>query len=364
MKLTRLHGENFRNLANVSLNLDDSVNLLFGSNGSGKTSLLEAVYVLSTGRSFRGVKIDPITRQGSDHYLVSGELSSPVDGAVSLGVRRDTDGSRILRINGAQESRMSEFARHLPTLVLGPDSVELLRGPPPERRKFLNQGVFHVEPSFNELWRQGVRALQQRNNLLRQDRSSIIDIEPWTFQLTELCERIHEQRENYFERFLPVFTETYRFLLDLEGVKCTYRKGWDSSRSLAEVYQGQLESDRQRKYTQSGFQRADIRFTCGGDPVSQVCSRGELKLLAWSAILAQGLVLSELSAKPIYLVDDLIAELDIKHQKAVASLLERQGGQVLATGTDENLLKALWSKGYGKLFHVEQGSITELEVTK
>ena len=364
MKLSRLHGENFRNLTNISVDLDSSINLFFGANGSGKTSLLEAVYVLSTGRSFRGVKVDPITQRGGDYYLVSGEVYSPKDGVLSLGIRRDTDGSRTMRVNGSAETRVSEFARHLPTLILGPDSVELLRGPPPDRRKFLNQGVFHVEPSFNHLWRQGVRALQQRNNLLRQERVVEEDIAPWTKQLVDLCEQIHEQRQCYFDRFLPVFTDTYRFLLNLEGVKCTYRKGWDASKTLDEVYQDQIESDCLRKYTQSGFQRADLRFTCDGVPVSQVCSRGELKLLAWSAILAQGKVLNEFSAQPVYLVDDLIAELDVKHQQAVAKLLEEQGGQVLATGTDENLLKALWDNGYSKLFHVEHGSITELEVSK
>ena len=136
MKLTRLHGENIRNLVNVSLNLDDSVNLLFGSNGSGKTSLLEAVYVLSTGRSFRGVKKDPITRQGSDQYLVSGELSlqSMAPCRLECAETRTAPGCSE---STAQESRMTEFARHLPTLVLGPDSVVLLRGPPAERINFL-----------------------------------------------------------------------------------------------------------------------------------------------------------------------------------------------------------------------------------
>lgn len=337
------------------------MNLLFGANGSGKTSVLESIGFLATGRSFRGIRLDPVAQRGSSYCLVSSEIDSQIHGKVTVGLRRDQSGDKILKVNGHNEARMSEAARHLPTLVLGPDSVELLRGSPSERRKFMNQGVFHVEHSFGELWRQATRALQQRNNLLRSERIDKSQVDIWTTQLAIQSNLIDKARAQYYERFLPVFTDTYRFLLDLEGVKCSYRRGWDSERTLDQVLEEQYESDSQRKFTQSGFQRADLRFTCNGQPVSQICSRGELKLLSWAAILAQGFVLSQDSNPPLFLVDDLIAELDAKHQTAVAQLLSQQEGQVLVTGTDEKLLKALWQKGYGKVFHVEQGSVKELE---
>ncbi len=363
MRLTRLHCENFRNLADVTVQLDDSVNLFYGENGSGKTSLLETLYFLSTGRSFRGNRLNPIKQRGKDFTLVSAELDSPSEGLVNIGVRRD-ETEKTIRLNGQPESRQSELARFLPILVLGPDTVDLIKGAPDERRKFLNQGMFHVEHSFNDLWRVGIRALQQRNSLLRQDSVLPSEIAPWTEQFAHACQKIHDLRSHYFDRFLPVFTDTYRFLLDLEGVKCSYQRGWDSSRSIQEVLEDQNESDQIRKFTQSGFQRADLRFTCNGVPVSQVCSRGELKLLSWAAVLAQGFVLSEASQKPIFLVDDLIAELDHKHQRAVSQLVQKQGGQVLVTGTDRQLLEALWDKDCGKLFHVEHGSVNELEKTE
>jgi DNA replication and repair protein RecF len=171
-------------------------------------------------------------------------------------------------------------------------------------------------------------------------------------------------RLSYFERFSPVFTETYRFLLDLKGVKCSYRRGWDKDRDLLDIYQEQLPTDRHRHFTHSGFQRADLRFTVDGKSVADMCSRGELKLIAWAAILAQGVILSESEqSSPVFLVDDLMAELDACHQSSVAELLTRIGGQVLVTGTDPNRLKTLWDLGSIKMFHVEQGSIRELEKT-
>lgn len=361
MRLTRLHAENFRNLSDISVSFDPALNLFSGQNGSGKTSLLETVYFLGSGRSFRSAKVDPVTKRGEDFCLVTGEVETASHGLTSIGFHRTKDGQRTMRINGANQHQASELARYLPTLILGPQSVELLTGPPPDRRSFLNRAVFHVEHSFSEVWSQGVRSLRQRNVLLREEAPSS-ELEPWTRQFISLSEQIDEMRSAFMEAFLPVFSDTYRFLLDLESVKCSYRRGWDQSKSLEEVLQDQLNTDRQRRFTHSGFQRADLRFTIEGKPVSEICSRGELKLIAWAAILAQGTLLARTEdSRPVFMVDDLVAELDKQHQIAVADLLSKIGGQVLVTGTDADRLKALWDKTSMKMFHVEQGSIRELE---
>ncbi|MFT4676735.1 MAG: DNA replication and repair protein RecF, partial [Candidatus Azotimanducaceae bacterium] len=229
------------------------------------------------------------------------------------------------------------------------------------RRNFLNWGVFHVKPEFTQLWQGGVRLLRQRNALLR-GKGSENELAAWTEKLIEANESIDRERQCYFDAFLPVFTDTYRFLMDLEGVKCSYRRGWDAESNLGDVFKHQLASDQQRRFTQSGFQRAEVRMTIDGTPVAQICSRGELKLLSWSMVLAQGLLVSEnQNSKAIFLVDDLAAELDLRHQKAIAELLVKHGGQVLVTGTDGEHLKGLWGKVSRKLFHVEQGKISERE---
>ena len=364
MKLIQLQANNLRNLANVSLELDPGLNLFCGLNGSGKTSLLESVYYLGTGRSFRGTQIDPIIQRGSASCLVTGTVIAAGDQLVRLGVQRDEAGRRLIRIDGETCRHASDLARYLPSLLLGPSTVELLTGSPGLRRNFLNWGVFHVKPQFSELWREGTRILRQRNALLR-DGGSVQELDVWTRSLAEVGDQIHEARSAYFELFLPVFLDTYRFLMQLEGVKCTYRRGWDQEKSLADVFNDQLASDRQRRFTQSGYQRADLRLTIEGSPVAQICSRGELKLLSWAMVLAQGIVLSQKQdSNAIFLVDDLAAELDGRHQDAIAQLLVQQGGQVLVTGTDSNRLKGLWGKVSRKLFHVEQGEIREQELSE
>jgi DNA replication and repair protein RecF len=275
-----------------------------------------------------------------------------------LGVQREQSGARVIRANGETLQQASELARYLPSLLLGPHTVELLTGPPGVRRSFLNWGVFHVEPKFGAWWQDGQRILKQRNAILKAGGAGS-DISVWTEQLVSVTEKIDVARRAYFEAFLPVFTETYRFLLGVEGVKCRYRRGWPPDRELPAVYESQEESDRQRRFTQSGFHRADIQVWIDGNPVAQTCSRGELKLISWAMVLAQGRLMAGNSA--VFLVDDLTAELDDKHRKTIAALLQQIGGQVLVTGTDSDSLRGLWEEGSGKLFHVEQGQIREQE---
>ena len=364
MRLLQLQASYLRNLSDVSLELDRGLNLFHGRNGSGKTSLLESIYYLGTGRSFRGTQIDPIIQRGQQQCLVTGTVVTPDNDTVRVGLQRDGTGRRLIRIDGETRRHASELARYLPSLLLGPQTVELLSGPPALRRNFLNWGVFHVKPDFAECWQEGVRVLRQRNTVLRQE-GSAAELDAWTRRLVDVGQRIHDARESYFEEFLPVFSDTYRFLMKLEGVKCSYRRGWDASLGLAETLGSQLDADRQRKYTQSGFQRADLRLTIDGSPVSQICSRGELKLLSWAMVLAQGILLGQdRSSTAIYLVDDLSAELDQEHQVAIAELLLQQGGQVLVTGTDANQLKGLWGNASRKLFHVEQGQIRQQELSE
>jgi DNA replication and repair protein RecF len=361
VKLVQLRATHLRNLSEVSLGLDPSLNLFWGLNGSGKTSLLEAVYYLGTGRSFRGTQIDPVIQRGKVDCMVAGTVLTPDQRSIRLGIQRGEDGRRVIRVDGETKQHTSELARYLPSLLLGPATVELLNGPPALRRNFLNWGVFHVKPEFTQLWQGGVRLLRQRNALLR-GKGSENELAAWTEKLIEANESIDRERQCYFDAFLPVFTDTYRFLMDLEGVKCSYRRGWDAESNLGDVFKHQLASDQQRRFTQSGFQRAEVRMTIDGTPVAQICSRGELKLLSWSMVLAQGLLVSEnQNSKAIFLVDDLAAELDLRHQKAIAELLVKHGGQVLVTGTDGEHLKGLWGKVSRKLFHVEQGKISERE---
>ncbi len=362
MSLDRLNVRQIRNLSEANLVLDKHLNLFVGTNGSGKTSLLEAVYFLATGRSFRSTQIEPVIQHSKDSCTVFGVVHRADGQAMKMGVHRTAKGQREVKIDGVHVNQMSTLARELPLLVLGPETVDLVQGSPAERRKFLNHGVFHVEHDFGDIWRNVNRCLRQRNQLLRDRHIDQKQISSWTTSLIQGTDQLDKLRIRYHEQLAPVFSEICRFLSGPEDVKCDYWPGWDRKKRLEQIMVTQQESDKTRGFTQSGFHRADLRITIKQKPAAQVCSRGELKILAWSLVLAQGALLQHnLTSRPVYLVDDLVSELDEFRQQKVAEYLSQDEGQVLVTGTDENRLKALWNRTSSKVFHVEQGKISERE---
>ena len=362
MSLGRLGISNIRNIKSASLELVPGVNLILGPNGSGKTSLLEAVYFLGSARTFRSASVDPLITRGETECTVFGAVYDHHANRTNLGVKRDRTGGREIKVNGAQVHKASQLARKLPTLVLGPNTVELITGPPGSRRKFLNWGVFHVEPSFVDAWEQANRCLRQRNELLRTPGMTSGELRIWNARLDDVAERIHRLREQWFGSFQESFADVCGALTRLAGVTCTYYKGWDGEDGLAPVLERQASGDLQRGYTQSGHHRAELRLRVGNVAATSVCSRGELKILAWAMVLGQGRVYTQREdADPVYLVDDLASELDDEHQARVCDFLSASPGQVLATGVDESRLAGRWRER-PRVFHVERGSFSVEEI--
>lgn len=361
MPLGRLDVSNVRNISRAGLELGPRATLFFGDNGSGKTSLLEAVYFLGSGRTFRSQSADPLIRRETESVTVFGEQVDDDGRRYRLGVSRGRDGAREVRINGESVQRTSDVARLLPILVLGPQTVDLVMAGPSLRRRFLNWGVFHVEHAFGELWEQYSRALRQRNQLLKSQTASAREMQIWSDSLSEFAEKVDQQRGRYFERFRTHFTRVSTTLMGENSLDSRYYRGWESGRPLRDVLAEQEEADRRRGFTQSGPHRADIRLRVAGQNAANVCSRGELKTLAWSLVLAQGECFQQgRNASLTYLVDDLSAELDQAHRQRVRDLLDVPRTQVLVTGIDRSQLDLGWTDP--KMFHVEHGQFHEMEM--
>jgi len=381
MSLKWLEARRFRNLTHISVDLDPGLNLLFGENGSGKTSLLESSYFLSTSRSFRDNAFDPVIQRGAEDCLLRGKVQ--VGGVEHhIGIGRNRGGIRQIRVNNEATKRTSELARLLPTLVLGPHSVDLLLGSPTLRRRFLNWGLFHVKPGqvgadssvpdgmssdFSVKWAQANRCLRQRNLLLRKygakaGRLNLAELETWSERLAVYANQIDLQRSHYVDLYRPVFAEVVKRLAGIEEVSFDYSRGWSKDADLLEIYLSEADIDQKRGFTQKGFQRADVRIMVAGQPAGKVCSRGELKSLVWAMILAQGALAREPSRTEggrgtLYLVDDLASELDAEHRRRVCEFLVETGQQVLLTGVEEKPLLAACNNQYGRLFHVKHGEV-------
>jgi DNA replication and repair protein RecF len=362
MSIRRLRISQLRNILTAELELGH-VNLLCGPNGSGKTSVLEAVFILGSGRSFRATRLDPVIHHDSRECTVFAVLEDEGSGGapVAIGVSRDRDGSFTGRIQGQAVRSAAELARRLPVQLINSDTFSLLEGGPRVRRQFLDWGVFHVEHGFHRLWLDVHRCLRQRNSLLRHDRISNVELETWNNRLAEGAAQLDEQRERYFEAFYPVFQQTLCELLNLDGLELSYLRGWDRERELAAVLAEQIQRDRVRGFTHSGPHRADIRVRIRGLSAAEVLSRGQQKLVVAALKLAQGRLFAATQGREcVFLVDDLPAELDRAHRRQLCELLGAMRCQVVLSCVDANELEDCWhglARDELKLFHVEQGAL-------
>ncbi|UAW98416.1 DNA replication/repair protein RecF [Halopseudomonas nanhaiensis] len=363
MALTRLSVTGVRNLQPVTLHPSPRINLISGSNGSGKTSLLEAIHILGLARSFRSTRLQPVIQHDLDSCTVFGQLDADA-GRHLLGVTRDRNADFQIRIDGRTVSAASELVQILPIQLINPDSFRLLEGAPKQRRQFLDWGVFHVEHNFLAAWQRLQKALKQRNSLLRRGRIDRSLLAVWDSELCLAGETIDQLRRDYIVRLKPVFEETLRRLIELDGLSLSYYRGWDKERPLADVIASQLDRDVQLGHTQAGPQRADLRLRIRGMSAVDVLSRGQQKLVVAAMKIAQGVLLKAVgrAAHCLYLVDDLPSELDQQHRDALCRLLSDLDCQVFITCVEAGQLHGSWQTGTPlAMFHVEHGHIMQTE---
>lgn len=329
MILTDLQVSHLRNISSLRLQLHPHSNLFCGPNGSGKTSLLESIYLLSSGHSFRTREIMPLINHNEDSLTVFARTSENE----TISIQKSLTSSTQVKINMQSCYNSSELARFLPCQVFYQDIFQIMDAGPTVRRTLLDWGLFHVEPSYLSVWKQYRQVLKQRNALLRQ-KTSYIHFIPWDKQLAELGTLLDSMRTSYFERWILAFQH---LLPQLSPTQCTlsYYKGWDkkkSGKSLQEILSEQFTSDLQRQYTHSGAHQADIVVDSDVKKAKLFLSRGEQKIVLIALKLAQA---SLITKHCLYIFDDLAAELDSQHLMRLLDYIAKVEGQFFFTATDE-----------------------------
>lgn len=363
MSLRRLEVNGLRNLCNAGLDDCGRINILVGPNGSGKTSFLEAIYLLGLGRSFRSSRLTPIINYRAEACTVYGELDAGLDGYQSIGILRSRQGGQDLRINKMPVDAVAELARALPLQLINSESFALIDGGPKARRQFMDWGVFHVKPAFLESWRKAQRCLKQRNNLLRAHRARphgriyTPELAAWDHELAMCAADIDRLRSGYIRDIQPLFSQILKRLVDLPAVSLDYQRGWGAELELQAALEHGIERDLKQGSTALGPHRANIDIRVGGVPAAEALSRGQLKLAVSSLRLAQGTHLArQHNSRCVYLVDDLPAELDRTHRATLCQLLDEMGCQVFITCVDADSVDGNWSDLNAlRRFHVKQG---------
>lgn len=353
MRLTDLRISNLRNIVDLELSLSPGFNAFVGPNGAGKTSIIEAAYLLSHAQSFRPGSNDVLIRSGSNEMVVHGRVRT-ASGRHQLGLARRA-GAWTAKVDNEAVGNLSELLRESAVVCLEPGSHALISGASAIRRRFLDWGVFHVEPAHLAQTRAFQRALSQRNALLKKGIETK-ELDTWDVFLASAAEPLAAARERYFARFSDKAASILStFLPELGAATLSMGSGWPSGAPLLDVLFQARAVDLARRHTTRGPHRADwgIRFAMA--PLREHLSRGQEKLCALGCVLAQAqLYVEQHHEWPIVALDDLGSELDAEHQRTVVSLLASAQAQVVISGTE---LPASLHDFAPAVFHVEHGRV-------
>ena len=364
MAISSLRITDFRNLATVQLlPCQQGLNIICGQNGSGKTSLLEAVYYLGLGRSFRTATSARLIRRASKKFSIFAQLVSETERLISVGMERELNGATRMRMAEKDVASIAELAAFLPIRLINSQSHQLFESGPLFRRKYLDWGLFYLSEHFLPAWRHFERALKQRNAVLR-DKRSKRELEVWTEELIKYGLALDTLRRDYIHRLTPVVLEIARELLTVSNLEISYYPGWDESTDYISALFANYQEEFRLGHTQFGPHRADLDVKIEGVSAKHFLSRGQQKLLICAMILAQGMLLAEHANKGlIYLVDDLPSELDLQSRQRLISLLSKQQTQIFVTAIESETICRLMSDKPGvsmKVFHVEHGDVIEM----
>ncbi|GJH41829.1 DNA replication/repair protein RecF [Pasteurella canis] len=355
MAISRLLIENFRNLTAVDLELDHGFNFLVGNNGSGKTSLLEAIFYLGHGRSFKSAVSNRIISYEQPHFTLHAKIQEQ-QYQWSVGLQKQRQGNSVVKINGEDGNKISDLAHLLPMQLITPEGLTLLNGGPSYRRAFLDWGLFHHHNYFHLAWINLSRLLKQRNAALQQV-TSYSQLAIWDTELVKLAAQVSKWRAEYAEALRPEIEKTCQLFLPELEISVSFHQGWEKERDYAELLVQSFERDRAIGYTVSGPQKADFRFKANGLPVEDILSRGQLKLLMCALRLAQGEhLMNQKQRHCIFLIDDFASELDEYKRALLAERLKKSGSQVFVTAITESQLKQMQPKQH-YTFSVKDGCI-------
>ena len=402
--IERLQISHLRNLTHVNLS-SAACNVIIGANGSGKTSLLEAIFLLSRGKSFRHSQPKRYVQHHQPAAIVYAKL---IDGS-TLAIQKQIDATTILRLNQTTVYNQSILTEQLPTLLIDPSTMDMLEQGSASRRQLLDWLVFHMKQGFHPQWVAYQRLLKQRNSLLKKTRHltqvQLAELKSWDRGLSNHAALIHHYRERIFTEWQPYFSESIVQLLPAyaEQLSLSYNAGYDTNVALDVQLNERLEQDLQLGYTRIGNHRADVhvhwrsneavdmsrehtqtsaplknevstKLPILKEQAANVLSRGEKKLLITALRLSQLPLLlnaesdtrlpsndTKIKATPDELLDDITAELDGRAIQILLSALARLPCQVFMTsltGDIVPLVQQLWSEP--KVFHVKQGDILAL----
>lgn len=353
-RITSAQFRNFRNIRHADLKCDSPVVVFRGGNGAGKTSLLEALYLVARGRSFRGGRHGSVTTEGAKSTRVELKVLAPDGSANVLGYQREHGG--VLRwFDGVPDLTKAQWRERFSLKLVGENCQILLQGDPGLRRALLDWNLSHVEPDFQAQVEKLRRIVVQRNAWLRSRGRSGPRV--WDTPFVEQAERVHEGRVRYIEQWRSRFLSLCHSFPFLREADIKLSPGWPSDCSLREALAASRVTEETRGYTVVGPGRADFQVIDGGKR-REIWSRGQQKVIVILLQLAADSVQIQNGFRPaIWLLDDLASDLDSPTLERVWDLYLATNSQIFVTRIAERLSR-LPADSSQLVFHVEQGNVS------
>jgi DNA replication and repair protein RecF len=336
MHLAHLRLRDFRNYGRLDVDFAPGFHLLLGDNAQGKTNILEAIYLIATLRSFRGVGGAHMVRHGQKGYFVGGNIVGHGDHEVKM---YWSTAERSLNLDSRPVRKLTDYLGVLRTVVFCTEDLQLVKGAARGRRRFLDLLLSQTYPAYLPLLQRYAQALRSRNALLKQSMLDPVALESFSLELVSAGEEIIRRRRELAPRFSPLARLAYRRISnDAEELRLEYRP------SVKKDFAVELAQSRARERTYRstviGPHRDEVELLLNDRSAAQFGSEGQKRTLAIALKMAQAEYVTGIhGAPPVLLIDDIMGELDLKRRTGLVPLLERahrSQGQVFMTATEAN----------------------------
>ena len=362
MFLTRLILRDFKNISEAELAFSPKVNYIYGSNGAGKTNLLDAVYYLSMTKSYFSASDQYVYAYGADEATLCGfyQMDGGTEEKISAAVRRG--GEKFFRRGAKAYPRFSEHIGLLPIVMVSPLDTALISDSGEERRKYLNFILSQIDRSYLQHIQAYNQLLLQRNRLLKSESAMPQLLETISERMAPHAAYVYGARKDLCDKLRPLVQDFYgRLSQRRETVDLTYRSDLDEL-SLADLFAREAEKERVLRYTTAGIQRDDLQFRLDGYPLRRIGSQGQQKSFLLAMKLAQFRFVRDIYGQtPILLLDDVFDKLDMQRVEDLLALVSTLDfGQIFLTDSNkirlENVARSIDAPC--RSFRVESGSVT------
>ena len=353
MWIKKIKIKNFRNYESEEINLEKNINIFYGQNAQGKTNIIESIFLCSLGKSFRTKKDKEMIKLNEQNALVEVEYEkSDRDGKIKI----EIGNKKNIYLNGIKIKKLSELLGNLNIVIFTPDDINILKGGPQNRRRFLDIMISQLRPNYMHILNLYIKTMEQRNNYLRQIKEEHKDenlLEIWDEKLAEYAIKIYEYRKEFIEKIIKKLDIIHKNITNgEEQIELEYVTECDSKEKYLKLLKERRKLDIIKGFTTKGVHRDDFMIYINRKDIKIFGSQGQNRTAMLSLKLAElQVIYDEIGEYPILLLDDFMSELDKTRRKNFLENIE--GTQVIITGTEkldiENLEYLEYNVSNGKV---------------